>query len=284
MNEVAKFDDYLRYGTDEERSKGDSSRRAYCWTLKRFLRFIEGETATPDLARKFIRHLERSNSPSSVNRHIWALKSYFRFKGDKFNIRGLATDHHYPRYLRDEEWDKLLRTAMRPIYDADFPDYARERAKLELALLYAYCGAGLRCSEAMQLRRDDIIDEGYLRVMRKGRREDYVPVEDTVLKAFQDYLSGRANGEYVFPGKVQGNHMASRTAQGIIKDLCRRAGLPDVHIHSLRHSAGYKLRKLGASERDIQDFLGHKNISTTKLYTHLTREDLRERLPKRFKE
>lgn len=281
--ELKAFDEYMRFGTDEERQKGKLTRRAYQWTLERFLRFLDGREPTPELARAFIMSLEQNgNSATSINRHIWALKSYMRFKGLKLNIRGLSTQQHKPRFLRDEEWENLLRTTMGAIYDPKLSDHAHDRARLELALLFAYAGAGLRCAEAVNLQRGDIAKEGFIRVMRKGGWEDFVPVEEEVLAAFKDYLATRENGLYVFPGKDHDTHMAERTAQGIIKQVCRRAGLDDVHVHSLRHTAGYQLRKLGASERDIQDFLGHKNIATTKIYTHLVRDDLRARLPKRF--
>jgi len=295
VTEAAAFEDYLRFGTDEERSHSSTTRRAYLWTLDLFTRFLEGRQPTPDLAKEFVKSLEaKGNVATSINRHLWALKSYFRFlkqqkprelqkPDDDLRLRGLKTQEHYPRFLADEEWRTLLATATAPIYDTNLPEYARLRARLELALLYAYCGAGLRCSEGVRLRLDDVTDEGYLRVHRKGGREDYVPVEEQVLSAFKDYIAAKPpNGPYLFPGKSPGSHMAERTAQGIIKALCRRAGLGDVHVHSLRHTAGYQLRKGGASERDIQDFLSHKNIATTKLYTHLVREDLRARLPKRF--
>ena len=278
------FDDYLRYGTDEEQSKGPKTRCAYLYTVGIFLKFLDGREPTSDLAKEFVRGLEeRGNGPSSINRHIWALKSYFRFKGGEFKVRGLKVQEHYPRFLRDKEWAKLLRTATDPIYDPALPDAARRRAKKELALLYAYCGAGLRLTEALSLKLEDSLEGGYLRVMRKGGHENFVPVENEVLRVFGDYLAVKGqNGRYIFPGKEPNTPMAPRTAQGIIKALCRRAGLDDVHVHTLRHTAGYQLRKGGADERDIQDVLGHKNIQTTKLYTHLANEDLKRRLPKRF--
>ncbi len=283
--ELKAFDDYLRYGTDEERSKVATTRRAYRWTVERLHRFLGSKAPSPELGRDFIMSLEgNGNSPSTINRHIWALKSYFRFKGKKFKLRGLSTQEHKPRFLSFEEWETLLATTTRPIYDSNLPEYARKRARLELALLYAYCGAGLRCSEAVCLEKDDILKEGFVRVIRKGGREDFVPIEDEVLRAFKEHLDSGQDGRYLFQGEDLDTHMAARTAQGIIKNICRRAGLGDVHVHSLRHTAGYQLRKMGASERDIQDFLGHKNIATTKLYTHLVREDLRARLPKRFRE
>jgi len=283
-DDLVAFDDYLRFGTDDEAPKGDVSRRAYLWTAELFIRFLDGRELSAELGREFIRELEgRGNSASSVNRHIWAMKSYFRFKGKELKIRGLKTQKHYPRYLKDREWEKLLEAVSSAIYNPELPTYTRNRARLELALLYAYGGAGLRLSEAINMTVDDVVDEGFLRVMRKGGREDFVPVEDEVLRGIKDYIESRPpNGAYVFPGKGSDAPMAPRTAQSIIKNLCRRAGLEDVHVHSLRHTAGYQLRKLGASERDIQDVLGHQNIATTAIYTHLLAADLRKKLPKRF--
>ena len=281
---LAAFDDYLRFGTDEEESKGETTRRAYLWTVDIFIHFLDGRELTPELARAFIKELEdKGNSASSINRHLWALKSYFRFKGKELKLRGLKTKKYYPRFLKDKEWDNLLKTATDTIYDPEVSTYARNRSKLELALLYAYGGAGLRLSEALNLEITDIVDEGFLRVMRKGGREDFVPVEDEVLRGLHDYIESKgSNGSYVFPGKEDGTPMAPRTAQSIIKAVCRRAGLDDVHVHSLRHTVGYQLRKLGASERDIQDVLGHQNIATTQIYTHMLAADLRKKLPKRF--
>ncbi|MBA7610517.1 Tyrosine recombinase XerC [subsurface metagenome] len=290
-DDLVAFDDYLRYGTDEEASKVDKTRKAYCYTVERFHRFLDGRELTPEHAREFIKALEKEgNGATSVNRHIWALKSWFRFRiasgvpaSSEFKIRGLKTKKHYPRFLRDREWDRLLAAANDTIYNPEVSTHARLRSKLELALLYAYGGAGLRLSEAITLKVDDLFDEGFVRVTRKGGREDFVPMEDEVLRGIRDYIESRGNnGIYVFPGKQEGAPMAARTAQGIVKALCRRAGLPDVHVHSLRHTVGYQLRKLGASERDIQDVLGHQNIQTTQIYTHLVAEDLRRKLPKRF--
>ena len=309
---MAAFDDYLRYGSDDEASKGPTTRKAYLWTVDLFQRFLNGRQPAPDLVRGFVKELEeKGNSASSINRHIWALKSYFRFRKQlveglarqegltpdtrewatflakdgvqELKIRGLKTNKYYPRYLSIKEWEKLLQTSTDTIYNPEVSSYARLRAKMELALLYAYGGAGLRLSEAVNMAIADVIDEGFLRVMRKGGREDFVPVEDEVLRGIKDYIESKeANGRYVFSGKEPDTAMAPRTAQSIIKEVCRRAGLDDVHVHSLRHTVGYQLRKLGASERDIQDVLGHQNIQTTQIYTHLRDEDLKRKLPKRF--
>jgi len=289
--EIAAFDDYLRYGTDEERPKGPTSRSAYCWTVERFLRFLDGREPAAELAKEFIKDLEeQGNSPTSINRHIWALKSYFRFRIEsgipdarEFRIRGLTTKKHLPRFLSDREWDKLLKTATTPVYDPELSSYGRLRAKMELALLMAYCGGGLRCKEAVNLKLDDVLDEGFLRVTRKGAKEGFVPIEDEVLRIIKEWISAQSpNGRFVFPGKGEDSPMAPRTAQTIIKRLCRQAGLPDAHVHTLRHTAGYQLRRGGAPIEDVQDFLGHENIQTTKVYDHILSDALRRRLPKRY--
>ena len=160
-----------------------------------------------------------------------------------------------PRYLADEEWRKILVTAQRPLFDRNFSEYARKRAKLELALIYIFCSS-LRLSEGISLKIEDI-EEGYLRVMGKGSKEKLVPIEEPVMQAIQDYrFSRRDNGPYLFPGKGPGTHMARRTAEDIIRKLCRRAGFPDVSVHTFRHTAATQLLKLGATLRDIQEVMG----------------------------
>lgn len=282
--ELSSFDDYLKLGTDEEeRPKGDRSRFAYCWTIKLFLKFCGACVPSPDLAKDFIKRLGTTNQPTSINRHIWSLKSYFRFKGgERLKIRGLQADKHLPRYLLDDEWERLVLVANRPFKDKNLPESARQRARLELALLYAYC-SGPRASEIINMKLEDIDNKGFIRILRKGGTQAWVPVETVVIKALREYIASRpGNGPYVFPGKTPGSHMAVRRAQYIVKTVCVRAGFSDVHIHTLRHTAGYQLRKLGSPERDIQDVLGHKSLATTQIYTHLVREDLQRRLPKRF--
>ena len=289
--ELDNFDFYMRMGTDEEeRPKAQSSRVVYRLTAKMFLEYCENKVPTPDLAKEWLRCMEENGcSPNTINRNIWALKSYFRFKaggddhGPKLRLRGLKVDKKIPRYLDPDEWNRLVAEAAHPFRDKNLPSHARLRAKLELALIWVYCGGGLRVSEGVNLKIEDIDKKGYLKVHRKGGNEGYVPVENIVIKALLDYIASRpSNGPYVFPGKMPGTHLSRRQAEAIVTKLCKRAGLPDVHVHSLRHTAGADLRTRGAEERDIQEVLGHKNISTTQIYTHIAREILKKKLPTRF--
>jgi|GEM_PF-1911043 len=331
-NNLAAFDDYLRFGTDAEREKENSTREDYLYTARIFLAFAGDRPITAELAKEFIKDLEKKgNQATSINRHLWALKSYFRFLANEaaaelrlrsqvlpegttevgalrlqvdqmreeqrirdfadLKLHGLRTTQYQPKFLRDEEWQKLYEFTRAPILDAKTFAYDRFRARLEFALLMVYCGAGLRLSEGVNLRKEDIhTDEGYIRVIGKGDKEASVPVEPEVLQAINDYIkavklmdfSSQKDSPYVFPGKYLGTHLTPGAAGAIIKGLCRRAGFPDMHVHGLRHTAGYQLRKGGADERDIQDFMRHANIATTQIYTGLVTEDLQARLPRRF--
>ncbi len=283
--ELTAFDNYLYLGAEEDLPKVEGTRKDYCWTIQHFLMFLDGRHPTRELGEDFIKHLEeKSNKPSSIKRHISALKCYFRFKTMEFKIHGIKIDEYHPRILQDWEWRNLISTATAPIYDRSLPDAARNRARLELALLYSYCGGGLRCSEATHIKIEDLVDERYIRVLRSGRKEQLVPVEPVVIRAIRDYLATRWQDScYVFCGKDPEKPMAIRTAQGIIKKLCTRAGLKDVNIRSLRHTAAHQFRKAGADERDVRDFLGSESTQRTKI-THISPEALRQRLPTRFDE
>lgn len=330
-NGLAAFDDYLRYGTNEEREKEDSTRADYVYTARIFLTYAGDRPITADLAKAFIKDLEqKGNKASSINRHLWALKSYFRFLAKEaaaelrlrsqelpagttevgalrqqvdqmreeqrirdfadLQMHGLRKTKYQPKFLRDEEWKQLYEFTKAPL-TARGPEYNRYRARLEFALLMAYCGAGLRCSEAISLRKEDIhASDGYIRIIGKGDKEDFVPVEPEVIEAIEEYVNyvqtagwlSQRESIWVFPGKKKGTHLSVTAAEKIIKDLCRRAGFPEMHVHGLRHTAGYQLRKGGAEERDIQDFMRHESINTTKIYTGLVTEDLQKRLPRRF--
>ncbi len=283
--ELTAFDNYLISGTEDESHKIGSTNKAYHWTVQHFLRFLAGRHPSNELAKEFIKQLkEKGNRPSSINRHISALKSYFRFKAVEFKVHSVKTDEYRPRFLQDWEWRNLVSTATTLIYDRSLPDVASYRARLELALLYSYCGVGLRCSEATNIKIEDLVDEHYILVLRLGGKEQLVPVEPVVIHTIRDYLAIRQqDSRYIFCGKDPEKPMATRTAQGIIKKLCIRAGLKDVNIQSLRQTASHQLRKAGADERDVRDFLGNESTQRTRI-KHIPPETLRRRLPTRFDE
>mgnify|MGYP001584849705 CR=1 FL=1 len=277
--ELDRFRDYLRFGSDEEGPKGDSSVAAYLYTLQRFLSFLNGRQPDRESVLAWAKQLlDDGNSASSVNRHIAALRSWFRSRGQELKIRGMKAIRKLPRRLEPQEWQKLLATVCEPLYNKDRPEVARVKALKERAILFLYVGGALRLSEGARLKKTDVRDEGYLRVLGKGAREETIPVDDAVLRGVREYLATRHDDNpYLFPGKSPGSHISPNVIGDMIRDMAKRAGLAGVHPHTLRHTAGAILREMGVDARDMQDFMRHRDPSSTALYTQMAKPLLRTR-------
>jgi integrase/recombinase XerD len=181
--------------------------------------------------------------------------------------------------LTVEEVDGLL-----AIRAGDSPASMRDRALLEL--LYA---SGLRISEAVGLDRDDLsLEDGLVRVVGKGDRERQVPVGEVALGWLLRYISEirpawlalatppLPHGGPLFLS-VRGGRLDRRRAWEMLVAAARSAGLQNgVSPHTLRHSFATHLLEGGADLRIVQELLGHANISTTQLYTHLTGERIKD--------
>lgn len=172
-----------------------------------------------------------------------------------------------PRVLRPEQAAELL-DAPSP---QPSPESLRDRAVLEV--LYA---TAVRVSELCALDIDDLDEETRtIRVLGKGGRERTVPIGDPALRSVRAWLAARpawatpASGPALFLG-VRGSRLHPNTARRLVHRALRRAGLPDLSPHGLRHTAATHLLEGGADLRTVQELLGHASLHTTQLYTHLT--------------
>ena len=145
------------------------------------------------------------------------------------------------------------------------------------AILETFYSSGLRISElvALDLSTVDFIS-GIIKVMGKGKKERVVPVGDIALKTIRNYLQARKKeNEAVFLNK-NGRRITTRGVRGIVDKYLKRAGiLRGISAHTLRHSFATHLLNRGADLRTVQELLGHANLSTTQIYTHLTTEKLK---------
>lgn len=182
---------------------------------------------------------------------------------------------HLPDVLNDDEISRIQAT-----FDRSKPDQDRNYVIVEV--MY---GCGLRVSELVNLKLSNIYpDEQCLQIFGKGSKERWVPINDRALGLMLDYihltrshLQPKAGEEkYVFLNRT-GSHLSRNYVFMFLKDAVAKAGInKKVSPHSLRHSFATELVQNGADLRAVQEMLGHESISTTEIYTHLTRQYLRD--------
>lgn len=230
-------------------------------------------------------------APASQARRLSALRQYFRFLVSENRraedptrlLDGPRLSRPLPTYLSIEDIEGLITKAE----SLEGPSGTRLRVMLELVY-----GAGLRVSELVGLRLSAIGQDGMaLRITGKGGRERLVPLTDPARIALADYLPHRehflAAGQriqdcpWLFPSKRGKDGTVSRQRFfQLIKDLAQKAGLDPSKIspHSLRHAFATHLIEGGADLRSVQKMLGHADIATTQIYTHVTAKRLAEAL------
>jgi integrase/recombinase XerD len=225
---------------------------------------------------------EKKLAARSQARQLVALRQLFKYLRKERVCEANPTEdvdmprfgRRLPEFLTVEEVDKLLAAP-----DRSTPRGARDAAMLET--LYA---TGLRVSELVALRLADVnFQAGYLVTFGKGRKERIVPLGEVALAALREFVDG-ARGTFVQPGPVPEAVFLTRlggpmTRQAFWKIICqhsRAAGIrKPISPHKLRHSFATHLVERGADLRAVQAMLGHADIGTTEIYTHLSRGHLR---------
>ena len=240
--------------------------RNYVKSFNLFLRINKYQN--PDILSEMqiVKHLagmtERGLSASSLNMLVNALLYYFRtvLKRDSFEIKlpRPRKEHHLPAVLTMEECLRIFSYVDNP--------------KHKLLLLIGY-GAGLRRSEIVTLKWEDILfDEYKIHVKQtKGNKDRIVMLPYSVVSYLQDYRRLYPSDGWVFAGQYKGEALSGRTVQQVMKNAVTKAGLEKkATVHTLRHSFATHLLESGTDIRYIQQLLGHSNIKTTMIYTHIT--------------
>jgi integrase/recombinase XerD len=282
--ELAAFLNYIRV----EKGLAANTVEAYRRDLEKFLAFAGQQKQTlPKIGREqvveFLRSLYSQGLDSrSVARHLASVRNFFKFlvldkavsQDPSADIESPKVWKTLPKYLSTEEVDRLL---AQPQTNA--PLGGRDKAMLEL--LYS---TGLRVSELVGLKMGDVqFEMGYLRCFGKGSKERLVPVGKPALKAVEKYLRSarpRLVGERLTAQLFVNRYGRPLTRQGfwkILQAYGRRAGIKTpLTPHRLRHSFATHLLERGADLRSVQLMLGHADISTTQIYTHVIQERLKQ--------
>jgi integrase/recombinase XerD len=271
-----------------EHGHSDRTREAYIRDLERMATFAmtRGATSPVDLnsrlLRDFVYHLKDLGlAPASIRRNVSAVRTYCRFLlGEGMLVRDpsarLATPQRWRELPDVLTVDEILSLIAAP--DSDQPMAFRDRAMLELAY-----GAGLRVSEWITIPvRDVLLSEQLVRVFGKGSKERLVPIGRSAIGAIAIYLrelrprleSGEGRGVLFL--NARGKPLSRMGAWKILQRHVKSAGITKhVSPHTLRHSFATHLLEGGADLRAVQEMLGHVDISTTQIYTHVDREYLR---------
>jgi integrase/recombinase XerC len=212
----------------------------------------------------------------SIARKVAALRTFFKFlcregilaQNPVLKVASLKTGYKLPEFLYVEQMNRLLAVS-------DCTTLLGCRDQVILELLY---GSGLRVSELINLNREDLIPDIFLiKVRGKGGKERVIPMTKYASEAIQAYLALRSDNLPSLLLNYQGSRLSVRSVRRIIDKLVAKANLGHhVHPHMLRHSYATHLLNGGADLRSVQELLGHERLSSTQIYTHLTRERLRE--------
>ncbi|HEX9167130.1 MAG TPA: site-specific tyrosine recombinase XerD [Gemmatimonadales bacterium] len=279
------FRDYLAL----EAGHSPTTIESYQRDLRRLIRFAELKGATgPDrvtrgLLRDFLWALKDMGlEPATIRRQVSAVHTYYGFLLAEGMVREDPSDRlELPRRWRTlpDVLSPAEINAMLASPRADEPLAWRDRALLELGY-----GAGLRVSELCGLGVSDLVlSEGLVRVIGKGNKERLVPIGRQVIAALSLYLNtarvaldrGKSRGHLLL--NARGQPLSRVGAWGIVKAHAARAGITKrVTPHTLRHTFATHLLEGGADLRAVQEMLGHADLSTTQIYTHVDREYLRE--------
>lgn len=218
---------------------------------------------------------ERSLKPRSIARKMSCLRSFFRFlcrdgylaTNPTLSLASQKLDKPLPLFLTEEQVNRLLEVSLGE----------DEKALRDRAILETFYSTGIRISELVGLNDEDIdFISGVVKVRGKGKKERLVPIGEHALRAIKDYLAKRKRQSGILFLNKSGNRLTISGTRNVVHKYIRLASLNQrISPHTLRHSFATHLLNRGADLRSVQELLGHANLSTTQIYTHLTTEKLK---------
>ena len=271
-----------------ERGASKRTREAYDRDLGDLAGFLDDkavDAASRDDLRRYIDHLHKADmAPRTAARRLSCLRQFYKF----LYAEGLRADdptatlesprlgRPLPKFLSEDETQRLILAA----YDGEGAEGARAAALVEV--LYA---TGLRVSELVSLPLAAMRGKGVIIVRGKGDKERMVPVGDAARAAVEAYLPFREQfipaklkaSPWLFPSHGRAGHLGRTAFNVMLKSIAARAGIPLARVspHVLRHSFATHLLAHGADLRSLQEMLGHADISTTQIYTHVLDERMK---------
>lgn len=280
---LEKFLTYLRV----EKNYSKHTLTGYMHDLREFYRFLDGKTpeaTDKDVLRKYLASLQAQGlMKKSVARRMASLRTFFRYlvregtitTNPTMAIRNPKIEKRLPIVLDESEVALLL--------DSPDTDLSGRRDKAMLETIYS---TGMRVSELVQLNLESVdFIGGVCRVLGKGGKERLCPIGDKALRSLRDYLDMREkktkkNDRVLFMNHSRnqsGSRLTDRSVRRILNKYIEKTSMKQrISPHVLRHSFATHLLNRGADLRSVQELLGHENLSTTQIYTHVSTQRLKE--------
>jgi len=278
-NEINEYLEYILV----EKKLSDNTIEAYKNDLKYYLDYFENKSIKNITKKEIIKFIEslkdRNLNEKSINHIIGTIKNFHGYFSLHYglsnvteNILRLKTKKTLPKVLTIEEVELILDIDLKTPFDY------RNKAMLEL--MYS---SGLRVSELLDLTLTDIdLENDLVKVFGKGSKERIIPIGDYALSALSKYISEYRNSLIKFPTDILflNNHGKKMSRSGFFKIINKIAEeksiKKEISPHILRHSFATHMLECGADLRSIQELLGHENMSTTSIYTHVRSDLLRK--------
>ena len=276
---IEEFLDYIQF----ERGYSIETVNAYTKDLIALEQFMTSEHLTLDSmkyvnTRALMNELYDSNySRLTVSRMISCYRSFYNFLIN----RSILDDNPFNQLVHPKKTKKLptffYDEEMASIFNSLEPShrfYERDLAILEV--MYA---TGLRVSELTSLKIEDVhLDIGFIKVTGKGNKERIIPIGEYAIEAIKTYIDVRSHlTESILFLNYRGEPLTPRGLRYILNRIVEKAvGVYEIHPHKIRHTFATHLLNQGADMRTVQTLLGHVNLSTTGIYTHVTKEKLKE--------
>ena len=280
---VSEYTDYLKI----EKRQSQNTLAAYRRDVSRFAKYLPNkrlDDAKISDVRSFLVFLrnEEGLAPSSVARCLSSLKSFYEY----LSVENLISENPTETIASPRPWRKLPNVMSVEEVDALIatPDINTLAGIRDLAMLELIYATGLRVSELVSLKMSAVdLEVGYLRSLGKGSKERVVPIGDVAKTAIESYVNNarplfqkkRRSGDLFLTRR--GNAMTRQGFWKILKKYSIKAKIEGaVSPHALRHAFATHLLERGADLRSVQMMLGHSDISTTQIYTHVLRQRMRE--------
>lgn len=283
MTLIDAFENFLQY-CRFEKTLTNQTIQDYKEDFLQFQRYYPHKKELTDLNKNDLNDFSYDQalnglSPATIARRIATIKNFYMFLESDNLAKGIISeeitipkkDKTLPQVLSEEEINQLLNT----------PDLTSEKGIRDYAVLEILYSCGLRVSEAANLQINQINEqEEIINILGKGKKERIVPIRKSALKAVKTYINEVRNKHLVIDNKAvfigkNGKRMSRQALYNIVVNNAKLAGiLKEIHPHTLRHSFATHLLDNGADLRVVQELLGHTNIGTTQIYTHVTTKTL----------